>query len=87
MIILYNADIYNNLKEKVSNGIFKVSNPIFNFLAPSTWTKVKRNMRMIDKALSHHDEPKDRAKELKEPLKISRARASVGPSLQEKNYC
>lgn len=46
MIILYNTDIYNNLKEKVSNGIFKVSDPIFNFFAPSTWVKVKRNISL-----------------------------------------
>ena len=37
----------------------------FDNIKDSVLTKVKGNMRMIDKALSHHDEPKDRAKELK----------------------
>lgn len=46
MIILYNDGFYKSAKIKIKNGLFSLFNPILNFLAPDTWFKVKRNLRL-----------------------------------------
>ena len=51
MIILYNNDLYKAIKTKFKNGIFAIFNPILNFFAPSTWNKVKRNIRLKNETI------------------------------------
>lgn len=51
MIILYNDELYKTIKIKVKNGLFSIFNPILNFMAPSTWNKVRRNIRLKNETI------------------------------------
>ena len=46
MIILYNDFMYDKIKEKSSDLLYSIFNPILKFFFPNSWYSVKRNIRL-----------------------------------------